>query len=674
VELPTYTSIWRIEKRLYKLYDFRLPMPLPVGQIVVFMAITIPYVLLLTLLGLPFSHTLFWLYVLPPGLLTWLATRPVLESKRLPELVISQVRYLGEPSVWCRMAPLAEKDDIIVTGRVWRRGYSPPGPAAPATAAGTAITQAGQQTIGQAGQPASPARATGRAAGSVRVPAAGAAGGQDQAAASNGELEHGDPAPTVPGVPWPSPARSPRPTAAPREAAPARVRAPVPRPALAQERARAQERAGAQQRGRAQPPTPAPVWPATAAATAPARPAPAAPPVRQAVPAGQAVPARQAAPPDRPAGFAAAPAPATEPARAPATEPARPPATATPPGPPPVVVVPAQRAAAAGPPTMRPPTVERALGGPAGQRSQSWHHHAVVVPGGVGPGRPDYDKRDRTRATQPVDGSRLVAVLGCTVGAGQTVTTLIVAELLASLRGDLVAALDLNPGPASLGELAAPQPPVMVSSLLAAAGQVGGPRQAAASNGPPTHQRGGPGRLDVVAPAVGGDGSPTLSELEYRRLFDVVAARYPLGFADPGAAAVTRVLGVADQLVLVAPASPDAARSLAMTTEWLAAHGYGALAANSITVLNGLSKRSMPHAEQAELVVRGRCRAIVRVPWDDHLAEPPAGQGIPGSPGQAGEPSRLSQLRPPVLAAYTALAGVLVASLTSRLPQRRAAR
>ena len=51
MELPTYTSIWRIEKRLYKLYDFRLPMPLPVGQIAVFTAITVPYVILLTLFG-----------------------------------------------------------------------------------------------------------------------------------------------------------------------------------------------------------------------------------------------------------------------------------------------------------------------------------------------------------------------------------------------------------------------------------------------------------------------------------------------------------------------------------------------------------------------------------------------------------------------------------------------
>ena len=41
MDLPTYTSIWRIEKRLYKLYDFRLPMPVPVGQIAVFAAITV---------------------------------------------------------------------------------------------------------------------------------------------------------------------------------------------------------------------------------------------------------------------------------------------------------------------------------------------------------------------------------------------------------------------------------------------------------------------------------------------------------------------------------------------------------------------------------------------------------------------------------------------------------
>jgi len=121
LDLPTYTNIWRIEKRLYKLYDFRLPMPLPVGQIAVFTAIAVPYVVILKVLGLPFSHTLLWLYILPPGALAWVVTRPVLESKRLPELVVSQLRYLTEPRTWCRMAPLAEKDEIVITARVWRR-------------------------------------------------------------------------------------------------------------------------------------------------------------------------------------------------------------------------------------------------------------------------------------------------------------------------------------------------------------------------------------------------------------------------------------------------------------------------------------------------------------------------------------------------------------------------
>ncbi len=195
MDLPTYTSIWRIEKRLYKLYDFRLPMPVPVGQIAVFAAITVPYVILLTILGLPFNHTLFWLYVLPPGVITWLATRPVLESKRLPELVISQVRYLGEPGTWCRMAPLAEKDDVVVIGKVWLRDEerSRTPAEAPALAPAVPRPRPGPGTAGRGRQPSPrprrprrpprparrpgcrmPPRPSGRAAGnSVDVPLSG---------------------------------------------------------------------------------------------------------------------------------------------------------------------------------------------------------------------------------------------------------------------------------------------------------------------------------------------------------------------------------------------------------------------------------------------------------------------------------------------------------------------
>ncbi len=125
MDLPTYTNIWRIEKRLYKLYDFRLPAPLPINWIAVFAGITIPYIVLLVAIGLPFNHTLVWLYVLPPGVLTWLITRPVIENKRLPELLESQARYLTEPRVWVRLAPLSEKDQVVVTAKVWHSRRAP---------------------------------------------------------------------------------------------------------------------------------------------------------------------------------------------------------------------------------------------------------------------------------------------------------------------------------------------------------------------------------------------------------------------------------------------------------------------------------------------------------------------------------------------------------------------
>jgi MinD-like ATPase involved in chromosome partitioning or flagellar assembly len=318
----------------------------------------------------------------------------------------------------------------------------------------------------------------------------------------------------------------------------------------------------------------------------------------------------------------------------------------------------------------RPPrAVERVLGGPGDHRGGSWREHVRVVPGGHGPGRPDLAKRDRERVLLPIGGPRVIVVLGCTVGAGQTVTTLMIADLLASLRGENVAALDLNPGRPSLTDLAQATPAATVPALLAGSAPVSAGAR-------------GRGRLDVITHGALAD-SQGLGDAEYRRLFDILEERYALTLADPGASAVARVLASADQLVLVAPASPDAARAVAMTQDWLEAHGYGQLSAGSITVINGVSKRSMTHVEQAEVVVRGRCRAIVRVPWDDHLGAPEAEQGIrdcrpvadPRARPVAGPHTRLGQLRAPVRGAYTALTGVLVDTLAAdRELRRRASR
>ena len=127
-------------------------------------------------------------------------------------------------------------------------------------------------------------------------------------------------------------------------------------------------------------------------------------------------------------------------------------------------------------------------------------------------------------------------------------------------------------------------------------------------------------------------------------LIDAVVARYRITIADPAAVHVPRAVHVADQLVLVAPASADAAGSLAMTLEWLEAHGYDDLARSAVTVLNGVSAPMAAQVDKAAGVAAGRCRAIVRVPWDDRLAD-----------GRA--------LGTATVHAYTALAGVPVAGL-----------
>jgi hypothetical protein len=280
-------------------------------------------------------------------------------------------------------------------------------------------------------------------------------------------------------------------------------------------------------------------------------------------------------------------------------------------------------------------SIERALSGPGSRDEVSWRRQVKVVAGGQGPGKRDQEALDRDRARLPLAGSYRIVVLGCTRGAGQTVTALMTGHVLAVVRGIPVAALDLTPGPTSL---AARRPPaVSVQALLAGqAGQAGQAGEASEEAG----QHGA--RVDVVADD-GGD---------FRRLAGLLAERYPLTMIDPAPAGLTRVLARADQLVLVAPASPDAATSLASTQDWLGAHGYGELAAGAVTVVNGVSRRTKDDVLRAESVVRGRCRAILRVPWDDLLSS------RPGPNGQ-------TTLQPQTRLAYTALAGVLVTSLAA---------
>jgi MinD-like ATPase involved in chromosome partitioning or flagellar assembly len=285
------------------------------------------------------------------------------------------------------------------------------------------------------------------------------------------------------------------------------------------------------------------------------------------------------------------------------------------------------------------PTIERALSGKSRDRNLSWRGTVKVVTGKTqGPGARDQEALDRARARLPLKSAKRVLMLGCTSGAGQTVTTLMTGHILASLREEQVAAVDLNDG--SLGHLSAPaawledvlrgQPPERSTS----------PRPDGLSPGAMDTQ----GRLDVIA------SRDSLRDGDEIKMAVQLGRHYPLTMMDPGAQCMNRLLKIADQLVIVVPASVEAAGALADTRDWLDAHGYADLVAHSVTLINGVSRRSLADVEAAESVARGRCRAIVRVPWDEAL---PVGVAGP------------STLRPQTRVAYTALAGVLVAGMAA---------
>ena len=313
--------------------------------------------------------------------------------------------------------------------------------------------------------------------------------------------------------------------------------------------------------------------------------------------------------------------------------------------------VPREPAAAAAPvtETQNQPTVsiERALSGPARDRTLSWHGKVKIVTGTgatAGPGARDLEAQDRNRARLPIAWPKRILVLGCTSGAGQTVTALMTASMLASLREHPVAVVDLHDGAlAAYGE-----PAAALRDLLA--GKPPHPVTPARPDGLLPTPKPNPARLDVIA-----SDSP-LADGDEIKLAVQLNRHYPLTVLDPGAAGLTKLLKVTDQLVLVAPASADAAGALADTREWLDNNGHADLAMQSVTVINGASRRSLPDVEQAEAIARGRSRAIVRVPWDDLLPAATAGP---------------SALRPQTRVAYTALAGVLVAGMASAGGRRK---
>ncbi|WP_283139628.1 MinD/ParA family ATP-binding protein [Rhizohabitans arisaemae] len=232
--------------------------------------------------------------------------------------------------------------------------------------------------------------------------------------------------------------------------------------------------------------------------------------------------------------------------------------------------------------------------------------------------RRDLMARARTPVTR---GHHRVAVLSLKGGVGKTTTTVGLGAMLAQVRGDRVIAVDANPDRGTLSDKLELETAATVRDLLNEQGQI----QRYADVRAFTSQA--PSRLEVLAsdrdPAV----SEAFSAADYRSVARLLENFYSICITDCGTgllhSAMTGVLGLADQIVLVSSPSVDGARAASATLDWLEAHHHANLVRSATVVLSMVRPRSKSSVDldRLESHFAARCRAVVRVPYDPHLEE-----------------------------------------------------
>lgn len=262
---------------------------------------------------------------------------------------------------------------------------------------------------------------------------------------------------------------------------------------------------------------------------------------------------------------------------------------------------------------------------PARRPPQSGWRRLVYVLSGkmINPGESPADIRRReliARINAPLLGCHKIALLSLKGGVGKTTMTATLGATFASLRGDRVVAVDANPDRGTLSQKIPLETSATVRHLLRDAQRVRRYTDVRAY----TSQ--GASRLEVLAseqdPAV----SEAFSEDDYRRTVNLLEHFYNMVLTDCGTglmhSAMYGVLGVADQIVVVSSGSIDGARSASATMDWLDAHGHGDLVRNAVAVINCVSRSAGGvDLDRVAEHFSGRCRAVVRIPFDPHLQE-----------------------------------------------------
>ncbi|MCQ4200840.1 GntR family transcriptional regulator [Streptomyces coelicoflavus] len=219
----------------------------------------------------------------------------------------------------------------------------------------------------------------------------------------------------------------------------------------------------------------------------------------------------------------------------------------------------------------------------------------------------------------PVLSTYRIAVISLKEGVGKTTTTLALGATFASERQDKILAIDANPDGGTLGHRVRRETDTTIRDLVQVIPHLNSYMDIRRF----TSQA--PSGLEVIANDVDPAVSTTFNDEDYRRAIDVLGKQYPIILTDSGTgllySAMRGVLDLADQLIIISTPSVDGASSASTTLDWLSTHGYADLVARSITVFSGVRETGkMVKEEDVVAHFETRCRGVVVVPFDEHLA------------------------------------------------------
>ncbi len=252
-----------------------------------------------------------------------------------------------------------------------------------------------------------------------------------------------------------------------------------------------------------------------------------------------------------------------------------------------------------------------------------WRRTVRSASGGLlrpGPGKIEaYRNELLDRVRTPLFGCHRIAVISLKGGVGKTTTTTALGATLAWNRGDRVIAVDANPDAGTLGRRVRRETGATIRDMLQALPSI----RSYVDMRRYTSQA--PSRLEILANDVDPAVSTTFNDEDYRRIIEALQNQYSIILTDSGTgllySAMRGVLTMADQLIVVSTPSVDGGNSASTTLDWLVAHGFEDLVRRSITVISAV-RPSSKEIDLSQLIAHfaARCRAVVTIPYDSHLA------------------------------------------------------